>query len=250
MYNSNGQWVYDDLKQWTNGNTYKFAAYSVGTSDKNLPAESSASFNYDNHTLTISDYVSNDNNQIDLLLATSTEDLSSANVPVPFTFNHALAMIKFTLQSSLGDKNPITITGFKVEGMNTKGTVVIENSGTITWSNQSVETPAVAFTDNDIAKATTTTPAVSDEFVVIPQDLLGNLTVTFTVTIGEEGAGQITKDLKATIENPTWENGLRYNYVATITGTDIDVIEFAAPVISDWKDAAGSPFDEDLEANN
>lgn len=235
VYEQNGEWVYDVLKQWESNNTYKFAAYSV--TDESGLTQGTPSFKYDTHTLSIADYVSNDNHQRDLLVAASLENLKNVNRPVPFTFKHALAMVKFTLGSSLGDKNPITITGFKVEGMHTKGNldVVVGSSNdapTITWSNQEAETQAVPFTDSTWTNVTTSTPVASDEFVVIPQELSGNLTITFTVEV----AGLSPKTLTATIENPKWEAGNRYNYKATITGTDVDVIEFADPIVGDWGD--------------
>ena len=242
VYESNGQWVYDDLKQWQNGQTYKFAAYST---NEETQLTETVGFDYDSHTLTITDFVSSNDSQRDLLVATTTEDLNPDNVPVPFNFKHALAMIKFTLQSSLGDKNPITITNFKVAGINTKANLTVkENSGTtqIVWNDPSVNT--TAFTDSrESMVATTTTPAVSEEFVVIPQTVSGTVTVTFHVEIeGLQG-----KDLTAKIESPAWEYGKRYNYVATITGTDVDVIEFADPIVDDWTDDANSPISEDID---
>ena len=243
VYESNDQWVYDELKQWTGGLTYKFAAYSV-TDANGLPADNgTAAFDYDNHQLTITNYTSNDAYQRDLLVATSAQTLNT-NEPVAFTFKHALSMIKFTFQSSLGDENPITITNFKVVGINTKANLTVkENSGTqIVWNDPSEST--TAFTDSrESMVAKTTTPAVSEEFVVIPQTVSGTVTVTFHVEIdGLQG-----KDLTATIENPAWEYGERYNYVATITGTDVDVIEFADPIVDDWTDDANSPISEDIE---
>ena len=243
VYESNDQWVYDELKQWANGQTYKFAAYSV-TDANGLPvANGTAAFDYDNHQLTINGYTSKDTYQRDLLVATSAQTLNPANEPVAFTFKHALSMIKFTFQSSLGDENPITITNFKVAGINTKANLSVEeDAGTkIEWTGFS---EASAFTDSrESMEATTTTPAVSEEFVVIPQSVTGNVTVTFHVEIdGLQG-----KDLTATIENPAWEYGKRYNYVATITGTDVDVIEFANPIVDDWTDDANSPISEDID---
>lgn len=243
VYESNDQWVYDELKQWTDGLTYKFAAYSV-TDANGLPADNgTAAFDYDNHQLTITNYTSNDAYQRDLLVATSAQTLNT-NEPVAFTFKHALSMIKFTFQSSLGDENPITITNFKVAGINTKANLMVkENSGTqIVWNDPSEST--AVFTDSrESMVATTTTPAVSEEFVVIPQTVSGTVTVTFHVEIdGLQG-----KDLTAKIESPAWEYGKRYNYVATITGTDVDVIEFADPIVDDWTDDANSPISEDIE---
>lgn len=240
VYESNGQWVYDDLKQWQSGETYKFAAYSTNES---TPLDN-VSFSYEDHQLTITDFVSDNSSQRDLLVATSSEDLSPDNVPVQFTFKHALAMIKFTLQSSLGDNNPITITGFKVNNISTKSTLTVsENNGTqISWGAVS-ETEE--FTNSVDMEAITTIPAVSDEFVIIPQIVSGNITVSFSVFV--DGVTSTPMPLTATIENPTWEEGKRYNYVATITGTDINVIEFAEPIVEDWTNDANSPISEDID---
>lgn len=228
VYESNGQWVYDVLKQWQSGATYKFAAYST---NEETQLTETVGFDYDSHTLTITDFVSNNDSQRDLLVATTEEDLNPDNVPVPFNFKHALAMIKFTLQSSLGDNNPITITGFNVNNISTKSTLTVsENNGTqISWGAVS-ETEE--FTNSVDMEAITTVPAVSDEFVIIPQIVSGNITVSFSVSV--DGVTSNPMPLTATIENPTWEEGKRYNYVATITGTDINVIEFAEPIVEDW----------------
>lgn len=241
VYESNGQWVYDDLKQWQNGQTYKFAAYST---NEETQLTETVEFDYDSHTLTITDFVSSNDSQRDLLVATTTEDLNPDNVPVPFNFKHALAMIKFTLQSSLGNNNPITITDFKVNNISTKSTLTVsENNGTqISWGAVS-ETEE--FTNSVDMEAITTNPAVSDEFVIIPQIVSGNITVSFSVSV--DGVTSTPMPLTATIENPTWEEGKRYNYVATITGTDINVIEFAEPIVEDWTDDANSPISEDID---
>lgn len=240
VYESNGQWVYDDLKQWQSGETYKFAAYSTNESTPLY----NVSFSYEDHQLTITDFVSDNSSQRDLLVATSSEDLNIDNVPVQFTFKHALAMIKFTLQSSLGDNNEITITEFKVTGINTKATLDVNESNgtTLSWGTASEKFTAFENTNASMT-ATTSVPAVSDEFVVIPQTITGNVTVTFKVAI--EGVTQQPKELTATISNPSWVNGLRYNYVATITGTDVDVIEFSAPIIEDWDTYTDVPEDID-----
>lgn len=230
VYESGGMWVYDNLKKWESGKTYKFAAFAV--KDDNTPslpaAVGTASFDYDSHTLTIADYISDNVNQRDLLMATSSQTLNSQNEPVEFTFKHALSMVKFTFKSSLGDRNPITISDFKITGVNTKGTAKITSS-TVSWEGLSES--AAEFTDGIWTDVTTTAPQSSDEFVFIPQGG-HDITVTFTATV----AGLAPKSLKAviTLDSDAWQPGLRYNYIATITGKDMDVIEFAPPVVDEW----------------
>lgn len=246
VYKQNGMWVYDNLKQWSASN-YKFAAFAV-KDDNPLPVEvGSASFDYGSNTLTITDYISDDENQRDLLMATSATDLSYQNVPVVFTFKHALSMVKFTFKSSLGDNYPITITNFKITGVNTKGTATIGTANTVEWTDSSEpSTTGTEFKDETWTAVKTTEPQSSDEFVFIPQNNVTNtntIVVSFTATIN----GFAPKNLKAEISLGTdgWQPGLRYNYIATITGTDMDVIEFAPPVVEDWGSYTDIP-DNDL----
>ena len=230
VYQSNDSWVYDNLKKWESGKTYKFAAYAVkdGTG---LPSENgTASFDYATHTLKITGYTSNDNYQTDLLMAASSQTLADANEPVKFSFKHALSMIKFTLKSGFAEIYPVTISNFKVEGMSTKGDVSLVQGGDIAWTNQAAESPAVPFTDNTwTADATNSTPAVSDEFVVIPQDN-ATIKVTFDVVVNGDPAETLT----STISAQNWKPGNRYNYVATITPGDLDYIEFSEPEVDEW----------------
>ena len=234
VYLSNGSWVYDNLVKWENGNTYKFAAYAVKDAEGLPAANGTASFNYDSHTLAIDGYVSNDKYQTDLLLATSTQNLSSANEPVVFNFKHALSMIKFTFKSGLGGDNPITISNFKIADVKTTGNVSVNNN-TVSWTDQAEEAAPVDFTDNDWTELLNSDAdgVASDEFVVIPQ---GNatVTVTFDATIGEDPAKTLKSEI--TLDATGWEAGKRYNYTATITASDLDYIEFGAPTVEDWGD--------------
>ena len=247
VYLSNNQWVYDELKTWSQGSTYKFTAYSV-SNGTGLPAENgTVTYDYDKGKLTIAGYTSNDNYQQDLLLAASSQTLTDSNEPVNFTFKHALAMVKFTFQSSLGDKNPVKITDFTVSGMHTKGDVSVTTTG-IEWTNQSNEDPAVAFTDNTWTDITTTTPVPSDEFVVIPQST-GTVTVNFKAQIGSASPVDLKAEINIDDVNG-WESGKRYNYTATITGTDLNVIEFSAPTVDDWPTYTAPDDETDLTVGN
>ena len=248
VYLSNNQWVYDDLKTWSQGSTYKFTAYSV-SDETGLPAENgTVTYGYDEGKLTITGYTSNDNYQRDLLLAASNQTLTDSNEPVNFGFGHALAMVKFTFQSSLGDKNPVKITGFTVSGMHTKGDVSVTTTG-IEWTNQSNEDPAVAFTDNTWTEITTTTPVPSDEFVVIPQST-GTVTVNFKAQIGSASPVDLKAEINIADVVNGWESGKRYNYTATITGTDLNVIEFSAPTVDDWPTYTAPDDETDLTVGN
>lgn len=161
-------------------------------------------------------------------MAYSTTNIDATNAPIAFTFKHALAMIKFTLKSNLGD-NVVSISGFVVKSINNQGTATINSvGGDVVWSNQegSQNFGSVDFT------TTQATAGESDELVVVPQSG-SSLSVEFTAKVTAD-QGEITKTITATIATYDWQPGYRYNYTATITGTDMEVIEFSAPTVTEW----------------
>ena len=226
---SDNSWIYSPVVAWNQSQAgkYKFVAYYTGT-EKN----DNASFTYADKSISISNVTSDQDNQTDVLLAVSDETLAT-NVPISFGFRHALSMIKFTLTSKIGD---IAISDFTVSGFKSTGTVTMNDADEISWTVPE-EAPAATFTlDNFTA---TTKGASSNEFVVIPQSGV-NLKVTFKAVINE-----IEKTLTADMPNQSYGNSYRYNYTAEITGADMDVIQFNAPVVSDWEDYTDVTIDVD-----
>ena len=214
---SNGSWVYSPVKQWESDHAgnYKFVAYH------SAEGNGSPAFDYDSKNITVSGYNSDNDHQSDFLLAVSDESLRN-NTPISFSFKHALSMIKFTLTSTIGD---IKITEFKVSVPASAGDVTMNDDDAITWSGQKTGATYTAAEFN-----ATTAGGASDEFVIIPQDD-AELGITFKATI--DG---IEKNLKANITSQSFEPGLRYNYTTTITGADMDVIEFTEPTVEPWPD--------------
>lgn len=220
-----GTWIYDNLQMWEASQTWDFAAYSDGGV---ATASTTATVNWDGSALTITDYNASVQKDLVVSIASNAGNLTSANEPVEFTFAHALSMIKFTIQSELGDDaNAITISGFTVTGLNGQGNLTY--NGTATWDD--LDTPA---TLSNAAEFTTESSAAgeSDPFVVIPQT--ATLTVKFTATLNNGEGVNVTKNLQATITDATWQPGLKYNYIATITGANMDIITFAAPKVTAW----------------
>lgn len=220
-----GTWIYDNLQMWEASQTWNFAAYSDGGV---ATASTTATVNWDGSALTITDYNTNVQKDLVVSIASNADDLASSNVPVEFNFEHALSMIKFTIQSELGDDaNAITISEFTVTGANGQGNLTY--NGTATWDD--LDTPA---TLSNAAEFTTESSAAgeSDPFVVIPQT--ATLTVKFTATLNNEEGVNVTKKLQATITDATWQPGLKYNYIATITGANMDIITFAEPTVTAW----------------
>lgn len=227
VYLSNGVFVYDNLKIWEAA-TYKFAAYSNGGNAGVDGILSGVSF--DGTNLTIADY--NCDAVKDLVVSTKANSIDAANDPVQFTFAHALAMVKFTLKNGIGN-NDIEISNFSVTGVKNTADLTVAADNAISWSEVTGETTLL---DPDGFTSTQAVAGESEEFVVIPRTVAqgaDDLTISFTATITVDGA-PVEKELTATIDDYAWEPGLRYNYVATITGTDLDVIEFDDPIVSEW----------------
>ncbi|WP_462376543.1 fimbrillin family protein [Rikenella microfusus] len=225
-------WVYSPLVEYKSGETYTFAAYSDGNNKIN----NGVSWNGSEKKLSISDYSVSDEKQNDLVvsIASNVEAVSNSNAKVAFTFSHALAKIKFTIKSELGDDDPITITAFKVgvnHNMCTTGNLTFTNSDTptSTWDTQDKAKGQLGANFTETAQ--TTAPSVSDELVVIPQEI-GSLSISFKAKFGEEDE---EKNIQGTISSVDWEAGNCYNYTASITGKQMDVIQFDVPTVSEWK---------------
>ena len=225
-------WVYSPLVEWETGKTYTFAAYS----DANSKINDNVSWNSTEKKLSISDYSVSDEEQNDLVvsIASNANNLQTTNEKVAFTFSHALAKIKFTIKSELGDDNPITITAFKVgvnNDMCTTGDLTFTNSDTptSTWNTQGKAKGELVANFTETAQ--TTVPSVSDELVVIPQEI-GSLSISFKAKFGEEGE---EKNIQGTISSVDWKAGNCYNYTASITGKQMEVIQFGVPTVSDWE---------------
>lgn len=242
VYMQNGLWAYDNIKIWDNAATYSFAAYSNGGTAKGVGSLENVSYDKSAGTLKISSYTASGDD--DLLASISTETLADANTPVAFTFKHVLSMVKFTVKSGLGNDKELVINNLTVEAGK------IQNNGDLTYSTAATSWELAqsgqTYASLSAAKlnATTETPAEA-EFTVLPQNVSGGFTVTIEATITPEGESAINKTFTATIpaDNAKWVVGNRYNYIATINATDMDIIEFDAPKVDDWNDMSGTDVD-------
>lgn len=238
-----GQWVYTNLKEWQPG-TWYWGAYSDGNEPVSTPVSASFTVETTQPKLTITDYTLNADTPKDLVVAVSTTDLTT-NQPVPFTFNHALSQVKFTLTNGVAESD-IKITDFKVSNVKSKATATVTTDA-ISWTAGGNDTETL--TNSAAMTAAADAAAVSDNFAVIPVDYSADeITVTFTATIDmSEPTEDIVKYLKATIAPAnTWEPGYRYNYTAEITGKLMDLIEFTLADVNKWEDnTQNTPISED-----
>lgn len=234
VYKSGTAWGYDDIQKWEAA-TYNFAAYSNGGTATDVDGKIETGVSYDaTDGLEIADYKVGTDNR-DLVASISSTNINSTNTPVEFTFNHTLAKVKFTVQSSMGT-NEITISDLNVTGVKDKATLTYKSTEPIiSWT-----TPSDDRTITSVMGPTTTNNPISDEFVVIPQK--NEITVTFKAAITVDDT-PINKQLSATIaaDNCDWKAGMCYNYVATIDASDMDVITFTLAGVTAWDDYTDIP---------
>lgn len=229
-----GEWIYDDRKMWEENTTYTFAAYSNGGLAKDEDGTHKiADVDWNGTQLTITGYnAAQQANDLLVSVASNSTEVGISNVPVQFSFQHALSMIKFTIKSELGDNNnAIEISNFKVSGINAQANLTY-TTGNINWAEWSGPEDLLA----ENFTTTTSVPGASEPFVVIPGEEGVNFTVTFTATFIDDVDATYKQDLTATISGQKFTAGYRYNYIATITGADMNVITFEEPDVTPWTD--------------
>lgn len=244
------------IHYWEISSSYEFGAYANGEAPI---ADTEVTFDADNKTMSFSNYIPNDAN--DLIVATASHaiatDLTTSNNIVNLTFKHMLSRVKFTFTTTDADAYTLKITDLVIGDATHKANGKYETTGDkITWTE--VEKGGYAYDaageidDVDIADKNINYTVSSEKFV-IPQENTNNLEVTFTATFSGLGQSEITKNFEATLgftapdpNNGTadnaWTPGFIYNYTAEINGAMIDPdlqtqkIQFAVSV-DPWKDA-------------
>lgn len=234
------EWTYDDadtdLKYWGADNTYEFAAYANGNNGEALPAEADA--NYADQVLTISDYTVNNANDLVTAYATHTvnDDLSNIS-KVNMTFRHLLTKVQFVFVNKDPDYT-VTITDLVVNAY-TKGDYV----STTGWASDTAD-PIPSFTpvaaQTLAAKDQANSSKTSEEFFVLPQDLI-NVTYSMTATFYNEDdtvvdilplSGSIGTDTYGSVTDK-WVPGMAYQYTIGLPSS-ADPIEFGTIGVDGW----------------
>lgn len=212
-------WQYSPTEYWVEG-TWNFGAYAVDGTSGVTPT-----WDYtDGLTLEV---VSDKDNQCDLVYAdaenitiTKGEDNNLQGTQlVSLNFTHLLSKIQFSFtKSSDLSGQQVTISNFKISGINTK----------CTWTKGvqgSSDTP-VDFEDFGGGTELTEMGTKTTEFYVIPQTVGDNFTITAEVLVKDNAGwtikdGTITAKLdKAQIQD--WVAQNRYIYSASISISDIE----------------------------
>lgn len=238
--NSNGEWTYSPLQKWEDNQTYKFAAYYPQT------LTVTPVFDYATGSLTFTNVVVNNQNQVDFIYNKSGDISSGTNSPrakVPFTFEHKFSMVQFTIKSGFAEDVVVGISNFKFYGMNSKSTLT---DGTWAAATEQIPVENAILLKNENAQAAESPVDYVDNCVVMPQTFdVNTVKVEFDVTLTstEENGGSLVNipqedriaTINAVIPADIWEPGFRYNYVVTIDGQNLDYITFDEPKVSTWE---------------
>ena len=260
---NSSKWTYDldaavpnnQVAYWTK-NVYQFAGYANGNDAGALSNVTFANAN-SKPTLTITDYVVSDNNDLVVGL-TSVDNKASdkSGEEVSFTFKHLLSKVKFTVINSdskykMRITSPLTITG-----VNTKGTCTITKDGA-SWTNagETVErsnfVPVAATAANgyipiyDAQTNNTDFKVNSEEYFVLPQTLTGVVKFSITAEFYDNNNQVVAvktftgntivnnNDAVPSVSIAEWKPGYVYQYTISLP-TAAKPIEFGTPTIGSW----------------
>lgn len=251
---SDGSWTYTDLRYWIDGMTYNFAAYSPA-----LPQGAAAQADPTNSAISFTGFVSDKENQNDLIFAQAKEP--AAENKVKFSFTHALSKVHFTFENGIGDVK-LVIEEIAFHGVKSKGDYTYAN-GAMSWGTSASEPIAEgnAFTSADITLTSTESTKVTADFLVIPQSVAADeMTISFGITVYEPNDDTTPLIAKQTLSAKLpaysgWRPATCYNYTINIETSDVDdpvnptlkPIEFTDPEVTVWPTSPTDGGSNDIE---
>lgn len=260
--NSTSGWTPAANAYWQAGNAYEFAAYS----DQNGEL---SNVSFANKTLTFTGYEVAGKDLVAAQTSVASQSDVDGYTDVNLTFYHMLSQIKFTFTNSDAADYTLKISNIKITaGKTATGTFTMSDAGTpsITWDATDSYKGEYAIAEiADIAKGANQTTA-SESLLILPQNT-DNLKVTFTATLTDAGKVKIAEgnfeaslDIDGGAQTSNWMPGYRYNYTATLNGSDVPVnpenpgvkpkkIEFSAVTVNPWENStpATDPTDPVLK---
>lgn len=242
----NGEGTYSPLQYWEAGYTYNFEAIAPKAGEKGVQFAAAKT----GGTITFANDA-----QTDLIYAKATEKTMPEKInadpgKVNFTFKHQLARVKFTFKNTFPANAvaKISVKDVKITNAYKNGTITPAATGA-KW-NATDATLQVQFANLTEGGPTNlvanTGVGGTDHMYLIPTAKEESYTVTFTVTLDQNGA---TTDYNHSVTIKTTQlSGNSYNYVAEINASNIDPnpdsqlypIEFTATVDpwGDWSNNA------------
>lgn len=242
-----GEGTYSPVQYWEAGYTYNFEAIAPKNGDNGVTfraAKAGGEIIFVNNATT------------DLLYAKATEKtmpekINAAPKEVNFTFKHQLARVKFTFKNTFPENAAakISVKDVKITNAYKNGTITPAVANAM-WNatNANLEVSFANLANGGptdlVAK---TGVGETDHMYFIPTGKEESYTVTFTVTLDQNGA---TTDYNHSVTiKTTQKQGLSYNYIAEINQNNINPdpdsqlypIEFKADV-KGWEEFSNNNF--------
>ncbi|WP_207153454.1 glycine-rich protein [Prevotella herbatica] len=197
----NSQTVTCTNNLWKTSNNYYWSGIATKTINfyAYYPTTISTSITHTVGSAPILSYTVSDNvsNQIDIMTAAGTNVSGNTNSATPLTFNHIFAAVQFNIGSS-GMPNG-TITGIALNNILYKGTYNFNG----TWTQDATVKKSFSQTVSSSTSAGTAITSGTTTFMMIPQTLASDASITVTYSNG----GTLTKSIAG-----TWNAGKIYTY--------------------------------------
>lgn len=219
---SSSGWTPAANAYWQAGNAYEFAAYS----DQNGEL---SNVSFANKTLTFTGYEVAGKDLVAAQTSVASKTDVNSYTAVNLTFYHMLSQIKFTFTNSDAADYNLAISNIKITAGKTATGTFAMSGGTpsISWTS-TADGEYIIENIIDIAEGANRTTE-SKSLLILPQNT-DNLNVTFTATLTDAGGIKIAEgnfeaplDIDNSNSNSNWEPGYRYNYTATLNGSDVPV---------------------------
>lgn len=258
-----------NTQYWVPDKKYMFAAYSDGNNQiQSTEGGATVSFDSNGH-IEIGNYQAGTN---DLILAipdavTTTGDFSASNPgAVQLTFKHLLSQVKFKFDcTAFPTDYKLVISDLKIENVPNKATYSYVTNDYVWTGIATGDGNVGTLSFSDIAEFDKAQAQISDANFVIPQayteNVNGNLTATFKVTVKDNHGSNIVSDQSLTTtallvssENVTqWQAGYRYQYNIELTPENVGgmyPIKFTVTTVEGWQDDPSNSNGNDLTLAN
>ena len=233
-----GTWKYANLQYWVPNKAYYFGAIApVDNKDIEVDLATAGTDGLGKVKFT------NTDGTVDLLYArksvvTGSDVLYNDPGKVSLQFAHQLSKVKFSFANGLSNENSkIAVKDIKMT-VPAKGTVTLATGA---WEINTTETTTLAFGDvngGETLEITDGYAECADERLTIPCGETVTYKITFTLELyyGDSTTPAYTVEKEIELKEQALLIGKNYNFKATITGENLELIpiEFDVVTVEEW----------------
>lgn len=217
-----GTSTYSPLKYWEAGKTYNFEAIAPKAGEKGVEFVADKA----GGTITFTNNATTDLLYVKAAQKEMEAEIKTAPAAVELNFAHQLARVKFTFKNTFNADAAakLTITNVQIKDAYKKGSIT-PAAANAKWTVNTTDKNLVVDFANNTEKAPTalvagTGSGETDHMYLIPTAENTEYTVTFTVTLDQDG---VTTDYNHTVTFSTEQmRGMSYNYIAEINEKNVN----------------------------